>query len=145
MARLPDELLITRRVRIPGRELTLSYARSGGPGGQHVNKTATKVHLRWNVQASEALTDVDRAWLLERLASRITAEGELLVTAETHRDQRRNVEVALEKLASTVREALRRPKKRKKTRPSRAARQRRLDSKKRLSAQKQERRRPPGD
>lgn len=145
MARLPDALLVTRRVQIPARELTLSYARSGGPGGQHVNKTATKVHLRWSIRTSEALTDLDRVWLLERLASRLTAEGELLVTAETHRDQRRNVDVALEKLAATVRDALRRPKKRKKTRPSRAARQRRLDAKKRLSAQKQERRRPPGD
>jgi ribosome-associated protein len=142
MARLPDELVVNDRVRIPARELDLSYARSGGPGGQHVNKTETKVVLRWRAAETEALDDADRAWVLRRLASRLTTEGELVVTSETHRDQRRNVEDALDRMAALVREALHRPKRRKKTRPSRAARQRRLDEKKRRGERKRERRKP---
>ena len=143
MSRIPDAIRISNRVVVPGSELSLSFARSGGPGGQHVNKTATKVVLRWNARGSSALSEEDLRWLEKRLEKRLTTDGDLLVTVETHRDQKRNIEVALSRFEAMVRMAIRRPVPRKKTKPSRAARQRRLDEKKRRSARKQERRRPP--
>ena len=145
MARLPPLLEISPRIRIPAAEITLSYARAGGPGGQHVNKTSSKVLLRWNLRTSEALGEVDRAWLEQRLASRLTESGDLLLSGETHREQSRNVEVVLARLVSVLQEALLRPKKRKKTRPSRGAKQRRLNEKKRRGDVKRQRRRPGGE
>ncbi len=145
MARLPTHVTITNRVRIASSELTLSYARSGGPGGQHVNKTSSKVILRWNALASPALSDQDRRWLSERLASRLTEEGELIVTSERGRDQSGNVDDALRKFAQMVREAIRRPTPRRKTRPTRASKERRLQSKRQRSSTKRMRQRPSGD
>ncbi len=136
MSRLPAEIVVTERVRVPAREVTLSFARSGGPGGQHVNRTETKVLLRWNPFASSALDDTDRALLRQRLAARLTSDGDLLVTSETHRDQKRNVEDVLERFARIVRDAIRRPTPRKRTRPSRASRERRIQAKKRRSGEK---------
>jgi ribosome-associated protein len=140
VSRLPTEIAVTDRVRVAGREITLSYARSGGPGGQHVNRTETKVLLRWRPFESAALDDVDRALLRQRLGSRLTADGELLVTSETHRDQSRNVDDALERFARLVRDAIRRPTPRKRTKPSRAARERRLEAKRHRSSRKASRR-----
>lgn len=140
MARLPSVVEITRRVRIPSSEIELSYARSGGPGGQHVNKTSSKVILRWSVRESAALSDEDRALLEEKLASRLTESGELLLSSNTHREQGRNLDEVVARFGAIVREALRREKKRKKTRPSKRARQRRLDEKKRQSQRKRDRR-----
>ena len=135
---------MTDRVRIPAGEVSLSYARSGGPGGQHVNRTASKVQLRWNPRTSSVLSDADRAWLLARLSSRLTTEGDLIVASERHREQGRNVEDALLRLATILRTALRRPRPRKATRPTRASKERRLDAKKRRSESKRGRR-PPSD
>jgi ribosome-associated protein len=118
---------------IPAAELSWSYARSGGPGGQHVNKTETKVELRWTPKGSRALAglaDDARAWLLGRLASRLTTGGELVVTSTLTRDQIRNREDAIEKLCALVRAAQVRPKTRKKTRPSKGAKERRIKAKK---------------
>jgi ribosome-associated protein len=140
--RLPSEIVVSDRVRIPAREIDLAYARSGGPGGQHVNRTETKVILRWNPFASAALDDRDRALLRLRLASRLTTDGDLLVASETHRDQARNVQDALDRFVRLVREAIRRPKPRKATRPTRASRERRLDAKRRRSGRKRDRRAP---
>lgn len=140
MSRLPSHLEISARVRIPASELRLSYARSGGPGGQHVNKTESKVLVRWSVLRSEALGEHDRAWLLERLAPALTREGDLLVSSDRHRDQGRNVQDALGRLAERVRSALRRPRKRAKTKPSAGARARRLDGKRKRGALKRQRR-----
>jgi ribosome-associated protein len=140
VSRLPTEIVVTDRVRVPGREIALSYARSGGPGGQHVNRTESKVLLRWNPFASAALNDVDRALLRERLGPRLTGDGDLLITSETHRDQSRNVADALERFVRLVRDAIRRPTPRKKTKPSRGARERRLEAKKRTSGRKESRR-----
>lgn len=142
MSRLPAEIRITRRLVIPASEIELSYARSGGPGGQHVNRTATKVQLRWNLPASAAPTDADRARLAERLASRLTKDGDVLVSSERHRDQGRNVEDALERFVALLKRALARPRPRKKTRPTKASRERRLDEKRRRGATKRDRRRP---
>ena len=145
MARLPSELEVTDRIRIPAHEIDLSYARSGGPGGQHVNKTSTKVLLRWNLPASGALPDEERARLVEKLATRLTEEGDLLVTSERHRDQSSNVEDALAKFVELLRAALRRPKRRRKTKPTASSKRKRLEGKRRRSDIKRRRQRPGGD
>lgn len=142
MSRLPDEIRVTERVAVPSSEIDLSYARSSGPGGQHVNRTASKVHLRWNLRSSAAIDERDREWLEVRLRTKLTTDGDLIVSSERHRDQSRNVSDAVERFATMLREALKRPKRRKKTRPSRSARERRLKDKKRRSDQKRQRRAP---
>ncbi len=143
MPRVAEPIRVNARVAIPPAEVALSYARSGGPGGQHVNKTATKVLLRWNLDDSAALGDADRAWLRRRLASRLTAAGDVLVAVESHRDQKRNVEEAIERFRDLLARALERPKRRKKTRPTRASKERRLDAKRRRGETKRTRREPP--
>jgi ribosome-associated protein len=124
-------LFVTARLTIPDSELVLSFARSRGPGGQHVNKVESKVELRWAPAASAALTGADRDRVLAKLAWRITSSGDLIVTSERTRDQSRNRADARQKLAALVAWALSRPKPRQRTRPSRAARERRLRDKKR--------------
>jgi ribosome-associated protein len=140
VSRLPPEIVVTGRVRIPSSEIALSYARSGGPGGQHVNRTESKVLLRWDALASTALSDEDRALLARALASRLTAAGELLVVSDVHRDQSRNVDEVVERFRRLVRAALARPKPRTKTRPTRSSRERRLAGKRRRGATKRGRR-----
>ena len=120
-----QDLVVTPRVTIPGGELALAFARSGGPGGQNVNKVSSKVELRWNPTTSAALTDDDRAWLVHRLRSRLTSDGTLIVTSTATRDQAKNRDDATSKLALIVRAALDRPRPRRATRPSRAAKRRR--------------------
>jgi ribosome-associated protein len=139
------DVVVNERVTIPAAELRISFARSGGPGGQNVNKVASKVELRWTPADSGALTDADRAWLVRRLGNRLTSGGELIVTSELTRDQSRNREDALDKLGTVVRDALRRPKRRVKTRPSKAARERRIQEKKQRGEAKRRRRPPPED
>jgi ribosome-associated protein len=134
---------VTDAIVIPADELALSFARSGGPGGQNVNKVASKVELRWTPATSRALaalSEETRAWLLSRLAGRLTLAGELLVTSTLTRDQAKNRADAAEKLAGIVRAALARPKKRKATRPTRASKERRIGAKRRRSEIKRARR-----
>jgi ribosome-associated protein len=137
-----EDLPISDSLTIPARELRVSFARSGGPGGQNVNKVETKAELRWTPGESTALSDADRVWLLRRLASRLTTEGELLVTSTRTRDQSRNRDDACEKLAELIRRALQRPKRRKKTRPSKSAVEGRLQDKRRRADAKQKRQSP---
>jgi ribosome-associated protein len=132
-------LTITSTLVIPARELEWTAVRSGGPGGQNVNKLSTKVELRFDVTASAALTSAVKARLLARAASRLDAGGKLLVTADTTRSQSQNLELARERLAELVRAALVAPKKRRPTRPSRAARERRLETKRQVSEKKRSR------
>lgn len=124
-----EDIVITPRVTIPGGELAVAFSRSGGPGGQNVNKVASKVELRWNPTTSAALGDDERAWLLTRLKSRLTSDGTLIVTSTATRDQLKNRDDATSKLALIVRVALDRPKPRKPTKVSRGAKRRRVADK----------------
>jgi ribosome-associated protein len=134
------DIYVTPRLTIPAGELEMSFARSGGPGGQNVNKVSSKVDLRWNPTTSAALTFDDRALLLDRLRSRLTTDGYLIVTSTATRDQLKNRDDALSKLALIVKSALHRDKPRRPTKPSKGAKRRRLDDKRRHSEKKQNRR-----
>ena len=134
-----EDLVVTPALTIPAAELDMAFARAGGPGGQHVNKTDTKVELRWNPAASAVLSEADKRWLATRLGSRLTASGDLVVASATHRSQHRNREEARARLADLVRGALARPKRRKKTRPSRGAIERRIEGKKKRGQRKRDR------
>lgn len=138
-----DDVTINGQLVIPDSELHESFVRAGGPGGQHVNKTATKVELRWHLGESAVLDDSTRARLLSRLGDRLTGDGELVVVCGDHRSQHRNREVARERLAAIVRGALAVRKRRRKTRPSRRAVERRLQEKKQRGQRKKDRRWKP--
>ena len=130
---------------IPRHELSFRASRAGGPGGQHVNTSSTRIELLWNVDRSRALSDAQRARLRDKLASRLDAAGTVRVVASAFRSQARNREDAEERLASLVRRALAVPKSRKKTRPTRGSIEQRLQLKKKLSEKKKRERRSPGD
>jgi ribosome-associated protein len=134
---------ITDSLAIPDDELVFSFARSGGPGGQNVNKVASKAVLRWNLSANTSLPAEVRDRLRQQQANRITAEGELVIQGQRFRDQNRNIEDCRERLRAMVLEALTPPTPRKKTRPTRGSKRRRLTDKRQHSERKQ-RRRPPG-
>lgn len=133
-------LVVDHALTIPRSELTFRATRAGGPGGQHVNTSSTRVELLWNVTASRALPDAIRDRLMSRLGSRIDREGNVRVVASAYRSQARNREDAETRLAALLRRALHVPRTRKATRPSRAAVQTRLDEKRRKSEKKRERR-----
>jgi ribosome-associated protein len=133
-------LAVNGALSIPRAELDVRVSRSSGAGGQHVNKTSSRVEIFWNVRTSGAVTKAQRALLLARLDSRLNADGSIRVVASDMRSQSRNREIAEERLAEVVRRALVVQRKRKPTKPTRAAKEARLDSKKRHSRKKDERR-----
>ena len=135
-----DGVRVNDSVVIPRDELVARASRSGGAGGQHVNTSSTRIELVWNVAASRALTDEQRERLLQKLSSRLDGERNLRVVASDRRSQRQNRESAEERMAELVRQALIVPKKRRPTKPTRAAKQARLESKRRISDKKRERR-----
>lgn len=123
---MEKDLLIQPGVVIPGHELEITASRSGGHGGQHVNKTSTKILVRWNIHKTTALTDEQKERVLEKLHGQITHEGDLLVHNSETRSQHQNKELALAHLAQEVRKALQVPKTRMKTRVPRATKEERL-------------------
>lgn len=135
---MPEDtvLQINDSLWIPRAELSYRATRSGGPGGQHVNTTSSRVELAWNVDASPSVTDAQRALIREKLANRINGEGVLLLTASDERSQHQNRELVTERFAELVRRALIVPKARRKTRMPRAAREARLKEKRQRSQTK---------
>jgi ribosome-associated protein len=138
-------LAVSPALRLPLAELEYRASRSGGPGGQHVNTSSTRVEVWWDVAGSATLTEEQRARLLARLAIRLDSAGRLRLVSSGSRSQLRNREEVTERLRDLVAAALRVPKARKRTRPSRAAKAARLEAKRRRSAIKRERRPPGGD
>ena len=139
---MTDDVRVDASLTIPGDELVIRASRAGGPGGQHVNTTSSRIELRWDVRTSRAPDDAQRSRLLERLASRLTADGVLVLHASEHRSQLRNREAAVARLRTLVADALVEPEERRATRPSRAAKRRRLDEKRVRGRTKELRRRP---
>jgi ribosome-associated protein len=130
-------------VSVPETELEVRSARSSGPGGQGVNTTDSKVELRWDVTRSKALDEAQRARLLERLSPRLTTDGVLILTGQEHRSQHRNREAVLARFRSIVGEALAPPRQRRRTRPTRASKERRLRAKRERAETKRLRKPPP--
>ncbi len=136
---LEDPLLVTRSVAIPLAEIELRASRSSGPGGQHANVTASRIEAVFDVAASTTLTPDQKARVCARCGPRVVA------VAQDARSQARNRELALRRLRDRLAAALHVPRTRRPTRPSAAARGRRVESKRRQSAKKQARRRPPAE
>ena len=125
-------------LEIPEEELTITTARSGGPGGQHVNKTESKVVLRWALATSRALNDEQKARLRAKVPPRfLTDDGEILLSCTEHRSQHENREACLARLAAVVRDGLKREKRRIATKPGRGAKLRRREGKERQSKKKE--------
>ncbi len=133
MVRIPDSSLLES-------ELVLSATRSGGPGGQHVNKVSTKVILKFNVLSSRILTEEEKAQLQVRLSGNLTRQGELVVSSQSSRSQSENKQLAKDKLDALLRKAFVKKKSRKATKPSRTAVEKRLRGKQRQSQKKKWRR-----
>ena len=138
-------LSVTELVSIPLDEFRFEFARSGGPGGQNVNKVNSKAVLRWKPAESPSLPLAVRDRLLRAVASRLTKEGELLVTSQLTRDQGRNVEDCLDKVRELVLAAARPPRPRRPSRPTLASKVRRVEAKLRRSTTKRLRRKPDAD
>ena len=135
---MDDGIRVAEGTVIPLEEIQFRASRSSGPGGQHANVTASRIEAVFDVQASKALSDEQRALLRRKLGDRVTA------VAQDARSQARNRELALERLREKIAGGLRRPKPRRPTKPSRAARERRLQEKRQRS-QRKSGRRPPSD
>jgi ribosome-associated protein len=142
---MSEAIVVTDSVRVPGRALTVRAVRASGPGGQNVNKVATKIDLRVNLDAIEGLPEGARSRLRTLVAQRLDADGRLVVTSQAERTQAANLEDARDKVRRLVRAALVRPRARIATRTTAGAEQRRLDVKRRRGALKRSRTHPGGD
>lgn len=136
---IKNMLHINSRIQIQENELSESFIRSSGPGGQNVNKVASAVQLRFDAQSSDALSDEVIQRLTRLAGSRATGEGVIVIEAKRYRDQEKNRVDARERLAALIRRALEKPKLRKRTKPSRASIQKRLDEKKQRGERKKTR------
>ena len=131
---------VTPNIALREDELQFQFKLASGPGGQNVNKVATAAELRFDVVGSPSLPEAARARLLALAGSRVTQDGELLITARRFRSQERNRQDAIDRLVALIQKAAETPKPRIKTKPSRAAKQRRMDEKRRIGDKKQTRR-----
>ena len=136
-----DVLVVNSHVRIPRTELDIRASRSGGPGGQHVNTSSTKIELQWQPGASIAFNDAQRARVVAALATKLDTEGWLRLTASEHRSQLQNRDAAEARLVALVKGALVVPKQRRATKPTLTSKVKRLESKSQRSEVKQQRRR----
>jgi ribosome-associated protein len=136
-----EGLFVTPELTIPRAELQVRASRAGGPGGQHVNTSSTRIELLWDLTHSKAVSEDVRARLLTKLAARLDAEGMVRVVASDRRSQAQNREAAEERLSAIVRQALIVPKKRRPTRPTKASREQRLSEKRKRGERKRDRRR----
>jgi ribosome-associated protein len=137
-----SHLDVSPELRLPLAELEFRATRSGGPGGQHVNTSSTRVEVWWDVAASPSLTEDQRARLLSRLATRLDGTGRLRLVSSGTRSQFRNREDVTERLREVVADALTVPRPRRRTKPTRAAKLARVEAKRRRAAVKRDRRRP---
>ena len=142
---MSEPIVVTDTVRIPGHALSMRAVRASGPGGQNVNRVATKVILEVNLEAIEGLTDDQGARLRALARRRLDARGRLVVTSQATRTQARNLEDARDKVRGLVHAALKRPRRRRPTAPSRAAEERRIAEKKRHGEIKRLRTRAPDE
>ena len=142
---MPRALVINDQITIPAGELQATFVRSAGPGGQNVNKVNTKAVLRWQVAGTPSLPEAVRRRLLTRYANRINGAGELVLSADEHREQSRNLSACREKLQQMILAVVTPPRRRVKTRPSRASVERRIKTKQQQSEKKQRRRGGPDD
>lgn len=133
-------LIVNARLEIPATELTILASRSQGPGGQHVNRSSTRIEVTWNARHSNALSAADLARLEVKLATRLDSRGVIRVSASDTRSQAQNRDLALQRLARLIREALVIPRPRRATKPTRASKEARLETKKRRSSTKKNRR-----
>ncbi len=136
---------ISSGLRIDDSEISFSFARSGGPGGQNVNKLNTKAVLRWCIGASAALRPAVKSRFRARYGNRINDEGEVVISSDRYRTQPQNKKDCLDRLAAMIKSVLLPPKKRKPTRPTRASKERRLTGKRQQSQKKQGRKRVSRD
>lgn len=134
---------VTKSIAIDENELEYDFIRASGPGGQHVNRSATVVQLRFDVANSPSLPDDVRKRLMRLAGNRLTDQGVLIIEAKRFRSQERNRQDAIGRLVELIRQAARKPKVRRKTRPTRASQERRLREKRRRSEIKRRRKSPP--
>lgn len=140
-----DQLTVGTRISIPAAEFEFSYVRSGGPGGQNVNKVNTKAQFRWKVVENTSLPADVKQRFLNKFGSRISRSGELLIDSQRFRDQKSNMADCLERLSAMLLSVEMPPKRRMKTKPSRGSIQRRLNDKRKQATKKQDRKPPKRD
>lgn len=142
---MSEDFALPDGTTIPAHEVELRFVRSGGPGGQHVNTSATKVELRFDVAASRALTDAQKQRISEGLSARLTVDGVLVLHADEFRSQARNREAAVGRLRNLLADAVRPPRRRRPTRIPRRSRRARREAKRRTAERKRQRQTPTHD